>query len=812
MVICRQKYQSLNVYDYNRTQLSTTPSPERFMEEGSGSAPGQSQRPYASLDAIADQIVRGIPSEEEEAAGGRRHGLFADAVHVPSQYTPHKGVFTVRLSDAERKSAATCAYYFPHTHMAQQQQQQRMGSVPSWEEFQQDVALLKQLAHDPAAQQYARRRLLMLENKYNLHIALTNDDEEDYHVFVDEDAAEGEGARTATATMRAPGRRKKIHVMPGKIEKGGDLYQCTKVDVHCHVAGGFTAKRLLAFMKEKFETCPDDVVDVVMEGGRGGGGPTDGDGGRDAMAPKRRRRMKRERKVLLRDLMAEVLRKSLPTAAAGPAHAQLQHLTIAMLDVQAGKNTFNRFDNFNSRYSPMGFNQMRSVFLKTDNYMGGAYFAELIKRHCFAPQEDEGDRGVAAGLPPPPRAHTLFSEYRLSIYGRRQDEWERLAAWFVRHKVYSATNKWMVQVPRLFGLYRKSGLLQNFEEMLTNIFAPLWEASLHPERHPLLHFFLQHVSGFDSVDNESDREEDALLLAARSVDPVDYTRPENPPFQYYIYFMWANITSLNKLRARRGMSVFSFRPHAGESGDPYHMADVFFLADGVGHGINLRHQPLLQYLYYLAQVPLAMVPLSNNALFCRYRDNPFALLLKRGLLVSLGTDGALMFHRTDQPLIEEYSTAQQLWGLSPADLAEIALHSVWMCGFSREEKAAWLRSPLYAMRSIAGNHAAASHVAQTRIAFRYEAYQEELNYLSARAGAVEVPRAPGLAAPSVESIHCIELVGLTRSEVLRRRFLHQPVQAPAAAAGPPAAETKDEAEPPRTMVRAKRVVFARSKL
>ena len=113
-----------------------------------------------------------------------------------------------------------------------------------------------------------------------------------------------------------------------------------------------------------------------------------------------------------------------------------------------------------------------------------------------------------------------------------------------------------------------------------------------------------------------------------------------------MYYMWANITTLNRYRAARGLGTFSFRPHAGESGDPDHMADVFYIAHGVNHGIALAQRPVLQYLYYLTQIPLAVVPLSNNALFCKYKDNPFPRLFRRGLAVALATDGALMFHHT----------------------------------------------------------------------------------------------------------------------------------------------------------------------
>ncbi len=56
--------------------------------------------------------------------------------------------------------------------------------------------------------------------------------------------------------------------------------------------------------------------------------------------------------------------------------------------------------------------------------------------------------------------------------------------------------------------------------------------------------------------------------------------------------------------------------------------------------------PVLQYLYYLAQIGIAMSPLSNNSLFLSYHRNPLPEYLSRGLVVSLSTDDPLQFHFT----------------------------------------------------------------------------------------------------------------------------------------------------------------------
>ena len=62
---------------------------------------------------------------------------------------------------------------------------------------------------------------------------------------------------------------------------------------------------------------------------------------------------------------------------------------------------------------------------------------------------------------------------------------------------------WLIQIPRLYDVYRNQGIIGNFEHLIDNIFGPLFEATLDPASHPQLHLFLRHVVGFDMVDDES---------------------------------------------------------------------------------------------------------------------------------------------------------------------------------------------------------------------------------------------------------------------------------------------------------------------
>lgn len=89
-------------------------------------------------------------------------------------------------------------------------------------------------------------------------------------------------------------------------------------------------------------------------------------------------------------------------------------------------------------------------------------------------------------------------------------------------------------------------MLTSFQDMLDNIFLPLFEVTSEPSKHPELHCFLQYVIGFDSVDDESKPENP--LFDGDIVTPENWTDDENPPYAYYIYYMYANMAVLNQFR------------------------------------------------------------------------------------------------------------------------------------------------------------------------------------------------------------------------------------------------------------------------
>ncbi|KAK4534250.1 hypothetical protein CDCA_CDCA01G0275 [Cyanidium caldarium] len=444
-----------------------------------------------------------------------------------------------------------------------------------------------------------------------------------------------------------------------------DFYNVRKVDTHIHHSSCMNQKHLLRFIKKKLKTEPHTEV------------------------------IERDGHVLTLAGVFDSLGMS--------AH----DLSVDTLDVHADKRTVQRFDRFNKKYSPLGESRLREVFLKTDNRIGGRFLAEIT-------------REVLDDLAENKYSHV---EPRVSIYGRKRDEWDRLASWFRRHRIYSDNARWLVQIPRLFGAYFQAGLLQSFQEMLDNIFLPLFEVTQDPQSHPELHTVLQQVVGVDTVDDESVPQPRVDLA---TLPPPREWRTDDPmPYAYFSYYIYANFWVLNAFRERRGLNVFHLRPHAGEAGDIDHLAVTFLLAHGINHGINLKRSPVLQYLYYLCQIGLAMSPLSNNLLFVDYTKSPVPQFVARGLNVSLSTDDPMMFHFSREPLMEEYSVAAQVWKLSTCDLCELARNSVLQSGFEPCVKARWLGDKWY-LCSPEGNDIHKSNVPYIRVRYRYETLLNEL--------------------------------------------------------------------------------------
>ncbi|KIP10182.1 hypothetical protein PHLGIDRAFT_101508 [Phlebiopsis gigantea 11061_1 CR5-6] len=457
-----------------------------------------------------------------------------------------------------------------------------------------------------------------------------------------------------------------------------DFYNLRKVDTHVHHSSSMNQKHLLRFIKSKMKRSPHDVV-IFRDG---------------------------------KELTLEQVFQSLNLTA--------YELSIDTLDMHAHQDSFHRFDKFNLKYNPIGESRLREIFLKTDNLIEGRYLAELTKEVMTDLEQSKYQN----------------CEWRISIYGRSVTEWDKLARWIVNHNLLSHNVRWLIQVPRLYDIYKQNGSVKTFADIIRNIFLPLFEVTKDPTTHPELHVFLQRVIGFDSVDDESKAER---RFHKKFPYPRLWDAKESPPYSYWVYYMFANIASLNQWRRARGFNTFVFRPHCGEAGDTDHLTSAFLTAHSISHGILLRKVPALQYLFYLKQIGLAMSPLSNNALFLAYERNPLPDFFKVGLNVSLSTDDPLQFHFTKEPLLEEYSVAAHIYKFPQSSLAELARNSVIQSGFEMEIKRHWLGHKWY-LPGAAGNDINKTNVPNIRLEYRRHTLLEELTMI--HAASLESPPPP----------------------------------------------------------------------
>ncbi|KAL6754093.1 hypothetical protein V8C86DRAFT_382763 [Haematococcus lacustris] len=481
---------------------------------------------------------------------------------------------------------------------------------------------------------FCHHRLMLLEQKFNLHVMLNADKE-----FLSQKAA--------------PHR---------------DFYNVRKVDTHIHHSACMHQKHLLRFIKSKLRKEPDEVV-IFRDG----------------------------KYLTLKEVFESL-------------NLTGYDLNVDTLDMHADKSLFHRFDRFNLKYNPCGQSRLREIFIKQDNLIHGRFLAE-VTQEVFTDLE---------------ASKYQHAEMRVSIYGRKAMEWDILASWVVANNLYSDNNVWLIQVPRLYNIYKETGVIENFQQMLDNIFGPLFEVTQDPASHPQLHVLLAQVVGFDMVDDESKPER---RPTKHCPPPAEWNSKHNCAYSYYAYYIYANLYVLNKFRESRGLNTFAFRPHAGEAGDIDHLAASFMLCENIAHGINLRKSPLLQYLYYLAQIGLCMSPLSNNSLFLDYHRNPFPTFFARGLSVSLSTDDPLQIHLTKEPLVEEYSVAAQVWKMSSADLCEIARNGVLHSGFPHACKKHWVAGE-YWRPGPDGNDIHKTNVPNLRLRFRYDTFMDEMRHVA----------------------------------------------------------------------------------
>eukprot|EP00906_Rhabdomonas_costata_P002524 RCo003980 len=214
-------------------------------------------------------------------------------------------------------------------------------------------------------------------------------------------------------------------------------------------------------------------------------------------------------------------------------------LTVEGLGLQPGpKKQFHRFDIFSTKYSRGGEGsvELLLLFLKFRNYIKGRYFAQLVKP-LLQKHDLESSR--------------VATEYKVPIFGTDSEEWGVLAEWMHDNELYSTNNRWVIQIPRILHIRAIPGFYKcaTLQEQLDNIFLPMWQASVYPEKFPQLDTFLANIVAFTVISDEVTKGQ----ILPEFQPPLEWPWHRNPPDIYFNYYIWANLYSLNAYRRSRGM-------------------------------------------------------------------------------------------------------------------------------------------------------------------------------------------------------------------------------------------------------------------
>ncbi|ELP90521.1 AMP deaminase, putative [Entamoeba invadens IP1] len=382
---------------------------------------------------------------------------------------------------------------------------------------------------------------------------------------------------------------------------------------------------------------------------------------------------------------------------------KVKEFSLDKMSVSCDPSMLQRYDLWDTKNTVFNVKELRDLFLTTNNFLDGEYFCEFLKQTQFNKKKITSN---------------IKTEMHLCLYGRKMSELEDIAKIVIKEDIIREdSNKFSIQIPRKYSELKKAGDVTCFEDVLRNIFEPIFLSTLNPDKYPELTHFLNNVGAFDCKGDEMEYE------GKLSIDSLPLPRKWNshkePPFVYWIYFVKSNLFVLNNLRRSLKMNTFDFKPHCGEAGDPMHNAAAFLTADSISHGNTLDNQNTLQYLFILARIGIVCCPIYDKFLY-DIVDHPFYKYFMRGMLVTLSTDSPMHTHSTKEPLVEEYASTIKQFKLTATDIAEITQNSVTVSSFPETLKKDWMKDQ---------NLEPSNVVPETRIAFREKYSQIDLDTL-----------------------------------------------------------------------------------
>jgi len=255
---------------------------------------------------------------------------------------------------------------------------------------------------------------------------------------------------------------------------------------------------------------------------------------------------------------------------------------------------------------------------------------------------------------------------------------------------------------------------------------------MDPNSHPNLAALLKHISGFSTSKDKHVGLPVRLAKTGHSnksniCSPDEWNTTANPPFSYYVYYLFSNISSLNALRHTKSLKPFLFRPSVSSIENALL---GFLLADCVYDGVCISHSNVLQYVYFLSRVGIVLNPLlSNLTALVHYTKHPINTFFRRGLNCSISTGKTLQLHITDDPLSEEYAIAAQMWKFTTTDLCEFARTSILISGFDSEIKKKY-SGQNYDKAFVDGNDVLLTNIPNIRLKFRQDCWEQEVDYVT----------------------------------------------------------------------------------
>lgn len=359
---------------------------------------------------------------------------------------------------------------------------------------------------------------------------------------------------------------------------------------------------------------------------------------------------------------------------------RINNLRQCFLKVNSGKNKLQRINTSKSEYNihDMGkFNCRKS------------HYANITK--------------IISKLRKEKNTHL---DLRISLYGKSENELTDISNWFVKNNLHILDNiDWYVQIPRIPHMVLRDKFNETENKfsvlilMYKNIFNSIKKAYKTNDTNKLM--FLNKLKGFDSVDNEDEYNIKYYNDPETKIDNKKIQEQLNAkrnPFTYamYLYFLWYFVSDLNQF-IKNKRNIFFLKPHCGELGPLHHLLTAYLLTHSICHGINLIdsesskiHDPLkilkknknnvLLYLYCKSKVGCAISPISNNYLTRSYECLHLDLLFNLGLKLSINTDDPLMFHLTDDPLMEDIIMVKNLYLFSLTDIIELINNSYYING------------------------------------------------------------------------------------------------------------------------------------